>query len=275
MGSPIAPRPAPFLLLPLAALALGLALLRPPAQVLTPGGFRDASLVATVDWVQGDQAAAADLDGEPRALDRGWITFAHWTNDSGAPLRTFVTEWRVPSPPSTKRGQTLFLFNGLQNRGRNYGILQPVLQWGRSAAGGGDYWSIASWYVTSRGQAFHTPLVRVSPGDTLVGEMRLLGGTDGRFAYVSEFRGIPGTRLRVENIAELGWASESLEAYGVRRCTDYPASREHPFQSILLLTDRHPEMEWREENRVTTCGQHVRVVSHSSTDGRVDIRFRR
>ena len=26
-------------------------------------------------------------------------------------------------------------------------VLQPVLQWGVSAAGGGNYWAIASWYL--------------------------------------------------------------------------------------------------------------------------------
>ena len=55
--------------------------------------------------------------------------------------------------PATRSRQTIFLFNGIQNTGANFGILQPVLQYGSSAAGGGAFWSIASWYVTSGGQA--------------------------------------------------------------------------------------------------------------------------
>jgi hypothetical protein len=95
-----------------------------------------------------------------------------------------------------------------------------VLQWGPSAAGGGRYWAVASWYVTSRGQAFHTPLVRVEPGDELVGVMELLGERDGKYSYSCELRGLPRTRLRLDNVAELTWSTESLEAYGARRCSD-------------------------------------------------------
>ena len=46
--------------------------------------------------------------------------------------------WQVPPPPSVQdSGEVVFLFNGIQNYGTNFGILQPVLQWGVSAAGAG------------------------------------------------------------------------------------------------------------------------------------------
>ena len=54
-------------------------------------------------------------------------------------------------------------------------IYPPVLQWGPSAAGGGNYWAVASWYADGQGgQAFYSQLVQVSnPGDILVGIMTL------------------------------------------------------------------------------------------------------
>ena len=44
--------------------------------------------------------------------------------------------------------RTIFLFNGIQN---STSIYQPVLQWGPSAAGGGNFWTVASWYVDGAG----------------------------------------------------------------------------------------------------------------------------
>ena len=96
--------------------------------------------------------------------------------------------WTVPPAPSTDSGQTIFLFNGIQNYGTNYGILQPVLQWGPSAAGGGSYWSIASWYVTSGGDAFHTTLIQVDEGDVLIGLMTFTGQPGRRSTTAPSFK---------------------------------------------------------------------------------------
>jgi hypothetical protein len=269
--------------------ALGLTLL-PPAQVLTPGGMRPRALVHTVEPGQalqqlGEVVNVVDMTGEivegkdvllqeRPLLEAGWIAFTWWTNDGNQPLTSFSTTWRVPEPPATDARQTIFLFNGLQNSGPNYGILQPVLQWGPSAAGGGSYWTVASWYVTSRGQAFHTPLQRVEPGQTLVGEMQLLEAARGKYTWSCELVGVPRTRLLLRNVAELKWSTESLEAYNVERCSDYPAALVE-FSAIRMQTDVHPEIRWTPVDRVTDCDQHAEVVSHSSTDGRVDLRLRR
>jgi hypothetical protein len=51
-------------------------------------------------------------------------------------------------------------------------IIQPVLQWGPSAAGGGAYWAIASWYVGGSG-AVYSALQTVAPGDSIFGNMTL------------------------------------------------------------------------------------------------------
>ncbi|MGB8382174.1 MAG: hypothetical protein WCG47_13210 [Dermatophilaceae bacterium] len=90
--------------------------------------------------------------GAVPALGEGWITYASWTNDTGAPVSRFATTWTVPPAPRTDNGQTVFLFNGIQNSTMIY---QPVLQWGPSAAGGGSRWSVASWYADGQtGQSF-------------------------------------------------------------------------------------------------------------------------
>jgi hypothetical protein len=104
------------------------------------------------------------------SVNRGWITYAQWFN-AGHPISLFKTTYIVPPSPLTQSNQTIFLFSGIQNSTMIY---QPVLQWGKSAAGGGKYWSVARWYADGLGgSAYHSDLVKVNSGDTLIGIMTL------------------------------------------------------------------------------------------------------
>lgn len=262
-------------------------------HVVTPGGPRHPSLVHAVPPghavdLSGDAAQLVELSTDRRiavappapeadpapALGSGWIAYAFWSNGTGTPLSSFRTSWRVPEAPQSQDGQTIFLFNGIQNGGANFGILQPVLQWGPSAAGGGAYWSVASWYVTEGGQAFHTTLVRVSSGDALVGVMTLTGSSGGSFDYVSQFAGIAGTLLTMQGIAELTWCNETLEAYSVAQCSDYPDVDATRFGEISIETGgKPPRLAWTAENAVTDCGQHAVVVSNANPGGEIDLYY--
>jgi acylphosphatase len=264
--------------------------------VLTPGGFRNRAFVhhigdgqalnlvknrrfelrdlrtgVTAELAEPPQAAGATVP----AIGSGWITYAYWNNGTGSPISQFTTMWQVPPAPSSGiAGETIFLFNGIQNYGANFGILQPVLQWGPSAAGGGQYWAVASWYVTSSGQAFHTNLVQVNPGDMLIGVMTQTGRAGTQFNYTSEFRGIAGTTLPVQNIAELQWCNQTLEAYGLQSCANYPYTPQTQFTEIFLRTgSTTPAVSWTPVNRVTDCGQHAAAISNSATYGEVDVYY--
>jgi len=107
-------------------------------------------------------------------LGSGWIAFS-----SCAPkgiITSFKTTWVVPPAPESDSGQLVYLFNGIQNSSMIY---QPVLQWGQSPAGGGNYWAIASWYADGKGgPAFHSNLVRVEPGTELTGIITLTGDSN-------------------------------------------------------------------------------------------------
>lgn len=265
--------------------------------VLTPGGMRPLSLVQQVGEGQvlraaegvvhriasGDSQAfeAALLSNSidqvalqfqsTAALGSGWIAYAYWNNGTGSSITNFVTNWVVPPAPATQSGQTIFLFNGIQNYGNNFGILQPVLQWGMSAAGGGPYWAVSNWYVTSGGQALYTPLVRVNAGDMLTGVMQLTGQSGSGFNYTSAFTGI-GNTLSVENIAELLWANETLEAYSVGQCSDYPAVNGTAFTDVAIQTAAgNPELNWTAVSAVTDCGQHAMVASNANPGGEIDL----
>jgi hypothetical protein len=59
----------------------------------------------------------------------------------------------------------LFIFPGLEPNNWSR-IVQPVLQYGFSAAGGGNFWGMADWYVVD-GVGVNSPLTTVTP-DTVI-----------------------------------------------------------------------------------------------------------
>lgn len=271
----------------------------PPDFVITPGGPRHRSRVHQVENHEAVVSGPAGLHildthtGTARGLPApedaanvfsetgtAWIAYAGWSNGSGSSITSFSTTWTVPPPPSQTDNQLIFLFNGIENFGANFGILQPVLQWGWSEAGGEAAWMVASWYVTHDGTALHSPLVPVKPGDTLTGVMTLAGvnrtpGAQTSFDYHCVFDGLPATALNVRNINELYWCNQVLEAYRLTGCADYPNTASTAMKSIEIRTGAvNPTVLWSPVNAVTDCGQHVVVVSNSSTAGEVDLFYR-
>jgi hypothetical protein len=275
--------------------------------VLTPGGLRPKSVVHRIEpgtILDGREGRFRQLDrrrkavaefghvpfrpvGRPLmprnvffpvapvpAFGSGWITYASWSNTTGTPVSRFATSWVVPPAPSTQSGQTIFLFNGIQNSTMIY---QPVLQWGPSAAGGGNNWSVASWYADGQsGQSFYSSLVNVNAGDVLVGVMTLTGQSAQGFSYNCEFQGIANTSLAVQNIQELTWCIETLEVYGITKCSDYPNTDKTAMAAIDLRTgNTAPTVVWTVNNAVTDCGQHtLRFDDDSVGHGEVDLWYR-
>jgi len=267
--------------------------LRSQGLVLTPGGYRHPSLVHKVDKgeilkITDNEITILDKkmllrhrvdlrqpkEGPIPSLGSGWISYASWTNNTGTPVSSFSTSWVVPPEPSTKGSQTIFLFNGIDPSNTSNAILQPVLQWGPSYAGGGKYWSIASWYVLGSGTAFHTTLIQVNPGDELDGLMTLTGQANGKFSYKSEFAGFANSVLTIQDVDELVWCNETLEAYSVEHCSDYPNTPYTAFQQIRIQTGAStPTLNWSAHDVVTDCGQDAEVASNVNPGGEVDIYY--
>jgi len=204
----------------------------------------------------------------------GWIAYAYWTN-TGTPITYFTTNWIVPSAPTSQRNQTLFLFNGMQDgtTSTSY-IVQPVLQWGPSAAGGGKYWAITNWYVSSS-QAFYGTLATVSPGTTLQGVMQQTAVSGSNYSYNSSFVGYPAsTALQVNNVPQAYWAAETLEAYGVTNVSNqYPPDAKVALSSIQILKgSTNASISWTTAH-ASGATQRATVVSNSSPGGEVDITF--
>ena len=212
---------------------------------------------------------------EPTAsFGRGWIAFAHWRNEGSEPISSFRSTLRVPPEPETRSGQTVFLFPAMQDPIPM--TLVPALQWGPSAAGGGEYWSVASWYVGgTTGAVFHGELVPVNTGDELTAFVNLERRQRAHFDYRCGFEGLNEADLPVYHVGELSRCGEVMAAYGIKQCTDYPAANATGFRNIDLMTgSRRPPLAWSPVNTITDCGQHVVVLSDANPGGEVDVHYR-
>jgi hypothetical protein len=203
-------------------------------------------------------------------LGTGWIVAGFW-NASGV-ITSFRTSWIVPPPPTTQSGQLLYLFNGIQNGSFIY---QPVLQWGTSPDGGGNYWAVASWYVDSQGgPAYKSGLTQVSPGAELTGIITLSGQSAAGFSYNCEFLGIPNSTFPVKNIPELTQCVETLECYYLTMPSDYPNTQKTAMTAIEIKTrGSDPSVTWGPGDFVTDVGQKATVVSNANPGGEVDLYY--
>jgi hypothetical protein len=106
----------------------------------------------------------------------GWVEADYQYAATGQKFDVLTATMTVPTNPTQTTPQTIYYFPGLESTlDNNCGIMQPVLQWGVSPAGGGAYWSIGSWWWGTTNQA-HTGLVRVNSGDQIHGYMVLVSG---------------------------------------------------------------------------------------------------
>ena len=210
----------------------------------------------------------------------GWITYADCQIYIHDPKPTyFSTEWVVPSPPINISKQTIFLFNGLVGYRMSDSlptitlILQPVLQWGKSAAGGGEYWAICNWLVTNEGLYFHDSLIKVNSGDRLEGVIKLIPNSDTSYNYNSSFTGYL-SGLDVFNLPKLMNPYVALEAYRTYDCNEYPPDEKIRMYNIQILIDSiYPPVIWRTYNMVDDCGQFTNIIDDSPNGGEVNIHF--
>ena len=199
----------------------------------------------------------------------GWIAYASWYNTGSSPISYFDTTWTVPPAPVTYNGQLVYLFNSIEPASGT-AILQPVLQYGVSPAGGGAYWSVANWYVYGN-NAYHTSLVNVAVGQALDGIIALTSTSASGYNYVSLFNGI-GDVLPLNNSAQLVWATETLEAYGITTGTDYPSGSTLFYNINLYTTSGIPLVSWSVNNDVAD-GLYASVVIDGPTNAAVQITY--
>jgi hypothetical protein len=103
----------------------------------------------------------------------GWVESVDttFTNSYGFSWFNKLTgAWTVPAAPTTYVGQAIFFFPSLESA-NGAAILQPVLQYGPTNAGGGQFWAIASWYLSSTGNVMHSNLINIGGISSVMGSI--------------------------------------------------------------------------------------------------------
>ncbi|KAF8900832.1 hypothetical protein CPB84DRAFT_1747288 [Gymnopilus junonius] len=212
-----------------------------------------------------------------RDLQSGYIAYAYWQNTASSPISFLGSNWNVPPTPASWDNQLLYWWNGLVPIDFSGGILQPVLQYGISPAGGGEYYSIASWWLTGT-DVFHTGVTQVSPGTFLQGQISLTGtSTSGgvtTYSYSCTFVGYPSTTITASTTVVLNWAYEALEIYGATQISDLPTGNtEFSTIELTLQNGQHPSSLGWTPISDPTDGISMSVLSTSATNGALLISY--
>jgi hypothetical protein len=110
---------------------------------------------------------------QPPAVNGTTWFLASWYN-SPYEVTTLSAQWLVPKNP-TQNGALVYLFPSVEPTALN-GIVQPVLQWGNNNYFGGNYWSIADWFVQG-GASYYSNVQTTSAGHKLLGTISRSSGS--------------------------------------------------------------------------------------------------
>ena len=161
------------------------------------------------------------------AVISGWLESVSATTTGS--FSKLTSTWIVPPEPITDNGQLLYFFPGFEDIGDVISILQPVMQWGVGFAGGGPYWTAASWNCCISGNTWHSRLIDLNVGDTIVGTISSTcgpGPSCPTWNVVTKNR-TTGERTTLARSQVNGqvwdWVFGAVaEPYGVVACTDFP-----------------------------------------------------
>ncbi len=221
--------------------------------------------------------AAQASDGTRPTYGSGWIADARWDRPTGQAITRDSGTWIVPPSPSTSNGQLVFIFNGVQGfTATDSAIIQPVLQWGATSFnGGGAYYVMDCWFLLNSGTWYGSP-VEVYPGDSVYASVDSFPTSPYKYSCTfkapprgEQWTGVYGA------IPELYEAVETIEAYGITGCSDYPNTTLTAMTNINILTHAGtPTLSWTAYSPYSECGQKASVVSNADPGGEVDLYFR-
>jgi len=211
----------------------------------------------------------------PRALSSGYVAYSYWKNAGKSNIASFSTSWIVPPTPAKQDGQILYIFNALVPNSFD-GIFQPVLQFGDTPAGGGNYWAVASWYIVGT-HTYYTAPAQVKVGQNLTGVMTFksssTSGSTTTYLWNSIFTGIPSTSLTIGSTEIFNYAYEALEIYTATGPSDLPTGNTMMTNiDIATLDGGHPALNWTAVSD-STEGFQMNVVSSASTNGVMQITY--
>lgn len=190
-----------------------------------------------------------------------WTTWAQTTTVSGGLANGNAAIWTVPSLPTvTTDGQILFIFDALEDAGGN-SILQPILQFGQTYAGGSNTsWSISTAFQPNPNSIFiYGPYYQVSVG-ALLNASITLSGTQINCSLADNHGHVSNLPTETASYT-FTTLFATLEQYNVIRATDYP-----PDQYVTVQLNRAqnlvPEIN---STPAPLFGEHTDVPSGGAT----------
>ncbi|KAH9477343.1 hypothetical protein JR316_0009548 [Psilocybe cubensis] len=128
----------------------------------------------------------------------------------------FEGNWVQPPLPQVQSGQLLMYFAGIAPSNID-ALIIPTLQYGVSAAGGGTFWSLVSWFI-SGDQVAHSNLTQLGAGTVpidsfVVNEDEFLA-TPPAHAWFCGFSGFQAAGLNVQTLENFNTAVVALEITG-------------------------------------------------------------
>ncbi len=167
---------------------------------------------------------------QPAPVSSGWTLFAY---DTLPKLQNWYqlihAVWTVPAAPvGTYTYPTVyFAFTGLQS---DRYIIQPVIQYGYSAYGGGNYWTMAAWECGHTAESCsHSTPITIAAGDSIEGWVESSFCTNGVCTWTVDMKdwttGQSTWRIW-NNDPYVYWyaAGGVVETNGQTYCAQYPAT---------------------------------------------------
>ncbi len=225
----------------------------------------DRLFMVDTDGAASEMPAASEAFAPEVAAGPGWIEYASWQN-TGPLITSYSATWEVPPAPSLFAGQAVFLFITQQPSGNDETeTLLAVVQYGVSAAGGGDFWGMSCWYVY-KDRVLFSPLVQLMPGEVVTAhiERTVHNAFGSKWVASAQVEGTAKkTFLPVVGDLQLPWNAVALEAYSFKfTCQQLPATLATPFSNIALAdADGAVEPDWQPTVDYPDCGGQVKVLS--------------
>lgn len=199
-----------------------------------------------------------DLENEDRKREaNGWNEYYYFY--PGYALDQFNGDWTVPTTPGLGyRGQLLYFFTALEPASQDL-ILQPVLWYGVSPAGGGSNWYVAVWEVHSNNAYTVSQVVQVYPGQTIHTTMVRYPG---QFWNCNMF--VNGNLVTAGNFADRDYniAFTTLEVYNVGDCYSLPYAQTTNFYNLQVhqAGGNFVTTTWVPKIEQSDCGQSLATI---------------
>jgi hypothetical protein len=184
-----------------------------------------------------NSASVLSSGGQP-PVTNGWWAQSNWNSPNW--LSLLYVKYAVPTAPAVN-GALTYLFSSFISSD-DTAILQPVLTYGANGTpGGGNYWYLTSWYLwASNSRMKYGPDIRVSPGDTIVGQLTATNCSSNGYGCTWA---ISAEDLNTGGASSLTVVSDSaftsaqggvLESYYATSCNMMPANGHGVFRNITL-----------------------------------------